>query len=146
MQHYFERNTMTTRITALFSIAAVAAVLTLGQETAPKPQDRQSGKMQMGGMMGMMKECREHCQKTTDAMSKLSQVIEDAKKSNDPAKMRAALEQVEKHHAGMNQHMSMCMRAMNDMEKMHGGMEGMKGMQHGSDSTKSDSKKNTPRK
>lgn len=128
------------KLMPVFSAAALAAMLAFGQDTPPKPQDRQGGGMQMGGMMPMMKECRKHCQETTDGMSKLSPVIEDAKKSNDPAKMRAALEQVEKQHAAMNQHMSMCMRSMGDMENMHGGMGNMKGMQHGSDSKKSDSK------
>lgn len=130
-----------THVTALFSIVAFAAMLAVGQETSPKPQDRQGGGMQMGGMMGMMKECRKHCQETTSAMGKLSQVIEDAKRSNDPAKMRAALEQVEKQHAGMDQHMSMCMRSMGEMEKMHGSMGGMKGMQHGSGSKTPDPQK-----
>ena len=122
---------MTNKITALFSVAALAAVLATGQEASPKPQDRQSGGMKMGGMM--TQECRKHCREITGSMSKLSQVIEEAKKSGDPAKMRAALDQVEKQHAGMDQHMSMCMRAMDNIDKMHGGMEGKKGMQHGSE-------------
>ena len=120
------------KFSALLSGAVLAAAFGMAQETAPKPQPKGSG-MQMGGMMGMQKECHRHCQPTLDAMKNLSQVVADARASNDPAKMRAALEQVEKQHAEMNKHISMCMRSMGEMDKKQGGM---KGMQHGSDEHK----------
>ena len=119
------------KLLAVLSGAVLAAALGIAQETTPKPQRK--GGMQMGGMMGMQKECHRHCQPTLDAMKNLSQVVADARASNDPAKMRAALEQVEKQHAEMNKHISVCMRSMGEMDKKQGGM---KGMQHGSDEHK----------
>ena len=50
--------------------------------------------------------------------------IESAKASNDPAKMRAALDEAEKAIDGTNTHMSSCMSMMNMMQRMHGGMMG----------------------
>lgn len=52
--------------------------------------------------------------------------IEAAKQSNDPAKMRAALDEAEKALSPMNEHMKGCMRMMNMMQHMgsKGGMMG----------------------
>ena len=46
--------------------------------------------------------------------------IEAAKLSNDPAKMRAALDEAEKALSPMNEHMKTCMGMMNMMESKHG--------------------------
>lgn len=104
-------------VVALFGIGAVAQ-----QQAKPAQQSgqqqRAAGQM---SMEDMMKGCREHCQtamKSTDALAK---TIADAKASNDPAKMRGALDQAEKPLANMRQHMTMCMNMMSMMQKMHGG-------------------------
>ena len=55
---------------------------------------------------------------------KVKATIENAKKSNDPAKMRAALDDAEKSIDSTNQHMNSCMSMMNMMENMHGMMGG----------------------
>jgi hypothetical protein len=52
--------------------------------------------------------------------------MNEAKESNDPAKMRAALDQAQKPLADMKQHMTMCMNMMGMMQNMHG-MGGMMG-------------------
>ena len=95
----------------------------------------------MGGMMPMMQQCRQHCQETQQSGERLSKVIAEAKQSNDPAKMRAALEQVEKQQSEMRQHMSMCMRSMGNMEKMHGNMGMQEGMKHEAGGKKPEAKK-----
>lgn len=117
-----------------------AAVLMVGVAIAQDNSTRQgqTGGTSMGGMMDMMQECRQHCQRTEKAGDTLSKVVTEARQSNDPSKMRAALEQVEKQQSEMREHMSMCMRAMDKMDKMHGDMGGMK---HEPGGKKSDAKK-----
>jgi hypothetical protein len=55
-------------------------------------------------------------------MDEMSKVMEDAKRSNDPAKMRNALDEGQKQLGEMKEHMAMCGNMMNMMEKMQGGM------------------------
>jgi hypothetical protein len=51
--------------------------------------------------------------------------VRDARRSNDPSRMRAALEKVEQSLGGMQQHMSMCTGMMDKMSQMMGGRRGM---------------------
>lgn len=106
---------------ALIGIGAAALLSTTTaaqQQSAPgqKPQQGQ----QMMSMDDMMKGCREHCQATTKSIDQMSKMMEDAKASNDPVKMQAALDQAQKPLADMKDHMGMCMKMMNMMENMHG--------------------------
>ena len=64
------------------------------------------------------------CSKNIDEATK---ALEDAKQSNDPAKMRAAMDQAQKQLTEMKEHMSMCGNMMNMMQKM----QGMGGMMKG---------------
>ena len=66
--------------------------------------------MQRG--MAMMEHCRMHCQDNMTAMNTLSKQVDEARQSNDPAKMRAALDAVAMHHAEMKKHMQTCMQNM----------------------------------
>jgi soluble cytochrome b562 len=56
----------------------------------------------------------------TKSVDQLSKTLEAAKQSNDPSKMRAAIDQTQKHLSEMKEHMSMCGNMMSMMEKMHG--------------------------
>jgi hypothetical protein len=68
----------------------------------------------MAPMMGeMMKQSRAHCD--VAAVERTTKMIEDAKQSNDPEKMRAALDAAQKQ---LGAHDQMC-RSM--MERMHAG-------------------------
>jgi hypothetical protein len=91
-------------------------------------QPSQKGEMKSMGNMsmdGMMKECSEHHQAVTKSLDQTSKTLEGAKQSNDPAKMRAAIDEAQKQLADMKEHMTMCGNMMNMMQKMQGGM--MKG-------------------
>jgi hypothetical protein len=91
-------------------------------------QPSQKGEMKSMGNMsmdGMMKECSEHHQAVTKSLDQTSKTLEGAKQSNDPDKMRAAIDQAQKQLADMKDHMTMCGNTMNMMQKMQGGM--MKG-------------------
>ena len=123
------------------TVLAIGAALLLSgsalaqQDQQQKPSTTQE-KPQMS-MDNMMKGCREHCQQTSASIDGLVQTMDEAKQSNDPEKMRAALDQAQKPLAEMKRHMSMCMNMMGMMQKMHGmgGMMGggMGGMMAGKD-------------
>ena len=104
----------------------VAAEHSSGQQKQSSPQKGEMKSMEPMSMDKMMKECSEHHQAMTKAMDQMSKTLEDAKQSNDPANMRAAIDQAQKQLANMKEHMNMCGNMMNMMQKMQG-MGGMKG-------------------
>jgi hypothetical protein len=93
------------------------------QQPSHKSEMKPMGKTSMGEMM---KECREHHQSMTKSVDQMSKTLEAAKQSNDPGKMRAAIDQTQKHLSEMKEHMSMCGNMMSMMEKMPGMGEMMK--------------------
>jgi hypothetical protein len=114
------------KLSTLFTSVAIvvlwSAVLAAQQQPPQKGEMKSMGNMSMDGMM---KECNEHHQAMTKSIDQMSKTLEGAKQSNDPAKMRAAIDQAQKQLADMKEHMSMCGNMMNMMQKMQGGM--MKG-------------------
>lgn len=104
-----------------------AAALLLTTAVVAQQPSGQSGKQGSSmNMSDMMKQCKTHCQRTTTAIDQTRKDIDAAKQSNDPAKMRAALEQADKRLSDMSQHMSSCMNMMDKMQKMHGMGSGAK--------------------
>ena len=98
----------------------------LSAQQPPGQQEKQpSQKGEMKSMGNMMKECSEHHQAVTKSLDQTSKTLEGAKQSNDPDKMRAAIDEAQKQLADMKDHMTMCGNMMNMMQKMQGGM--MKG-------------------
>ena len=96
----------------------IAAQQSSGQQkAAQKGEIKSMGDMSMGGMM---KECNEHHRAMTKNRDEASKALEGAKQSNDPAKMRAAIDQAQKQLGEMKEHMSMCGNMMNMMENMQG--------------------------
>ena len=82
-----------------------------------------NGQMQHDKKMSndqMMQSCHKNMQSMMDSNAQTTKDIEAAKQSNDPAKMRAALDEAEKALAPMNDHMKNCMGMMNMMQGMHG--------------------------
>ncbi len=85
-------------------------------------QPPSKGDMPMGDMpMDMMKQCHEQQHSMTKSVEQLSNMLAEAQKSNDAAKMRDAIEQAQKQLADMKQNMNACNNMMHMMEKMHGG-------------------------
>jgi peptidoglycan hydrolase CwlO-like protein len=104
------------------AVAAVLSVSLMAQSQAPsgqQPQTPSTQRSQTMSMPDMMRSCQEHCQSTSNTIEQLSRTIDDAKASNDPAKMRAALDQAQKPLADMKQHMTGCMSMVSMMQKMH---------------------------
>ncbi len=91
----------------------------------------QNGQMHNGkmSMNQMMQGCHKHMQSMMKSNAQTTKDIEAAKQSNDPAKMRAALDEAEKALSPMNEHMKGCMKMMKMMQNMHG-KGGMMGMQN----------------
>lgn len=90
-----------------------------------------NGQMQQGQKMSkdqMMKSCHKHLQSMVDSNAQTTKDIEAAKQSNDPAKMRTALDEAEKALSPMNVHMKACMNMMKMMHDTLGMMDSnMKG-------------------
>lgn len=108
--------------------STIVIILASGFLSAQQKQPSQKSEMKSMGNMsmdGMMKECSEHHQAVTKSLDQTSKTLEGAKESNDPDKMRAAIDQAQKQLADMKEHMTMCGNMMNMMQKMQGGM--MKG-------------------
>lgn len=97
---------------------------TQGMQGMQGMQEMQSGQTQHRNMSQMMQNCRKTMQPMMQANSQAKKDIEAAKGSNDPAKMRSALDEAEKAIDGMNTHMTTCMSMMNMMQNMHGMMGG----------------------
>ncbi len=89
----------------------------------------QNGQMQSGktSMNQMMQGCHKHMQSMMQSNEQIEKDIVVAKQSNDPAKMRAALDEAEKALSPANEHMKGCMKMMDMMQNMHG--KGMSNMQ-----------------
>jgi hypothetical protein len=115
----------------------LAAILSLGCSsvaTSQQPQDKQGQQPRLQGKEGaamgnmsmdtMMKDCMEHHQAAVKSMDQMNTMMEGAKQSNDPAKMRATIDQSQKQLAEMKEHMTMCGKMMSMMHNMHG-MGGM---------------------
>ena len=83
-------------------------------------QNMQGMQMQKMSKNQMMQSCHKHMQSMMDSNAQTTKDIEAAKQSNDPAKMRAALDEAEKALSPMNEHMKGCMKMMSMMQNMHG--------------------------
>ena len=97
----------------------------LAQQKQPSPQKGEMKSMENMSMDKMMKECGEHHRSMTKSIDQMSKMMQDAKQSDDPVKMKSAIDQAQKQLADMKEHMTMCGNMMNMMQKMQGGM--MKG-------------------
>jgi len=115
----------------LFTSVVFASVLASnsapGQEKQPPSPSGQMKSMEKMSMDDMMKDCMQTHQAGMKSIDQMSKMMEGAKQSNDPGKMRSALDQAQKQLAEMKEHMSKCDKMMSMMEKM----DGMGGMMKG---------------
>jgi len=79
-------------------------------------------------MHEMMSRCMELCQAMSESIGQLRRTVAQAHESNDPAKMRAALGQVEAHFSAMDKNMAGCMNMMSQGQR---GMMDQGKMDHG---------------
>ena len=113
--------------TGVVFASAVASNPAPAQEKQPPSPSGQMKPMEKMSMDDMMKDCMKHHQADMKSIDQMSKMLEGAKQSNDPAKMRTAIDQAQKQLAEMKEHMSKCGDMMSMMEKM----DGMGGMMKG---------------
>lgn len=119
------------QLTIMRIVGAMALTFPLSQVPVVAENQQTSGKgdKSMMSMDSMMKECQEHCQKSSKTIDQMMSMMQDAKKSNDPSKMRASLDKSQTSLKEMKDHMDGCMNMMSMMQNMQGGKGGdMKGM------------------
>jgi hypothetical protein len=100
----------------LVAFAALTALASAG------PQQPASGQMDMKAMMA---HCQGQHQEMSSALDKALATIRDARESNDPQRLRAALDQTEGSLTTLRQHISMCSTMMSKMAGTM--MDGQKG-------------------
>jgi predicted lipoprotein len=83
----------------------------------PTAPSKHAGSQISTSMDEMMNECREHCSTATRQMDDMMKMMSDARRSNDPAKMRGALEDAQKPLTTMKGHMDQCMTMIDIMQK-----------------------------
>ncbi|HEY2933723.1 MAG TPA: hypothetical protein VGK99_18460 [Acidobacteriota bacterium] len=83
---------------------------------------RQSSQPRMAGtgdtlksVAEMNRECRKHCQKTSTSVDEMGKMMQQARQSNDAAKMKEALAKMENNLDDMKGHLSGCMAMMEMM-------------------------------
>jgi|GEM_PF-1817156 hypothetical protein len=94
------------------------------QQQNPGMQGMQGMHSQHGNMNQMMQDCHKNMQSMQKTNEKARQEIATAKQSNDPTKMRAALDEADKALAGVSDHMQKCQGMMQHMQGMSGMMSG----------------------
>jgi hypothetical protein len=83
-----------------------------------------------GSSMHGMKECMQRHQAAMTSVDQLTAMLENARSSDDPARMRVVIDQAHTQLAELKQNMAMCRAMMSMMEKMHEA-HGMGGMMKG---------------
>jgi hypothetical protein len=114
------------------SVGLMITTAMTAQQPAAKPSssmqdmqgmDMKNGDTQQGHTASkpmMMGGCDKHMHAMMSANAQATKDIRAAKQSNDPERMRAALDEAEKALDPTNEHMQGCMKMMNMMQKMNG--------------------------
>jgi sugar diacid utilization regulator len=107
-------------LTVLLAFVLSAGVAVAQQDHMAMP-DQSQGKP---NSEEMMKACHRHGAESMAALDQLEKTIAAGRESNDPAKMKAALETAQKQLAEAKHHMSMC-PMMGGGQMQDGGMDHM---------------------
>ena len=118
-------------LTIAFAVSLMVALSLSAQQPSSSNDQQMQGMqgMQMqnnkkGSQNQMMQSCQKNMRSMMASNDQTTKDIEAAKQSNDPAKMRAALDEAQKALSPMNEHMKNCMSMMNMMQNMNGMMGG----------------------
>lgn len=134
------------KVSVLVIAATVALALSLSAHQPNTSNGQEMPGMQPGQTMqdeqktskqDKMRNCRKSMQSMMQSNDQVKKDIQAAKESNDPAKMRAALDEAEKLLDSMNGQMGTCTNRMNMMESK----DGMCGMMSGESGQKSQERK-----
>lgn len=94
-----------TRILIGMAVLLLSATLVVAQHNHGGSTDQSA---QQTSSEDMMKSCQKHGSETMAALDKLEKTIAAGRESNDPARMKAALDQAQSQLAEAKHHMSMC--------------------------------------
>jgi len=113
------RNSLLAIAAATGLVLSMAAQQTNQQENQGMQGKKgmQMGKGQKSSNSQMMQDMQKDMQSMMDSNAQTTKDIEAAKQSNDPAKMRTALDDAQKALTGMNDRIRKCMDMMGKMEK-----------------------------
>lgn len=103
---------MTFRIVLAVLIAFLGALQATAQSQQP------------ASMTSMMPQCREHLQAASASIDQILKMMDDAQQSNDPTRMRQAMQDAQTRMRDMRQNMSACADMMGQMQNMPGTMGG----------------------
>lgn len=67
-------------------------------------------------MSNMVKECNKHHHAMTKDLNEANKALESAKESNDPAKIRAGIDEAQQQLRDMKQHLDRCGNMMKMMK------------------------------
>ena len=112
-----KRSRLVLMLTIILSLSIVLAAVA---QRASSTQQSQGQPGQTMSMQDMMQECQKHCEAASNSIDSLNKEIEAARQSNDPAKMRAALDKAQKSLMEMKDRMNMGMSMMKMMGNMRG--------------------------
>jgi hypothetical protein len=106
----------------IFAIACACAALGLGTAADKSAKPASDSSTAAGQTMwDMMGRSRASCAQTRDSLQSLAKTVREAIKSNDKAKMKAALQQADAHFSMMETHMATCVNMSDRMGGMLGG-------------------------
>lgn len=111
---------MLANATAALGVLLGLSLFSWSQQTGTGSSSMPMQQQQKGGNHSAMMECHQNMQSMRQSNDKLRATIAEAKRSNEPNKMRAALDDAEKSIDAMNSNMDRCMSMMNMMQDMHG--------------------------
>ena len=106
---------------AVATLFAATLAITVTAALGGQADTAQQVKPPAVGGMNMDQMMKQRMQSDSAAMDEMMKNMKAARESNDPAKMRAAMEQAEKSFTEMKEHMSGCSKMMSMMEGMHHG-------------------------
>jgi hypothetical protein len=107
---------------ASLAILSIAFAAVLSSQENSQQTSKAAGKNQKMSMSAMQKECQQHCSSRGQSISQLTQRLNQAEQSNDPAKMKAAIQEAKGQLNEMNSHMTACMNKMSMKNMHHQGM------------------------
>ncbi len=111
-------------------LALAISVISANEKAGPGPKDSSGSAAKSMSSMDMMGKSDMKCKAKCDSLDALLKAVQEARKSDDKAKMKAALELTEAHIVGMKEHMGKCMPMKGMKDKKMGG-DGMMEMGSG---------------
>jgi hypothetical protein len=120
--------------TAILVLPLTLAILTISLPQTPEVSGQPQSGEPMKAMDEMMKECSKHQQAMMNSIDQMTKMMQEAKQSNNPTKMRDALDQSQRSLMDAKDRMTMCMAMMQNMSggmgaQMGGMMQGRSGGQ-----------------